>query len=124
MPPRKGGLPITASAAGQIGFGAVGVEDGVAAFDGIEGVEDGIAGAAEAVAAHPLDFADPDGDAGKFGGVGVDLDSFDVGGADGGEGALQAHRLGFELDAVLQVLEGIAGPGRESCRSRRRDPAR
>ena len=72
---------------GPDGFGAVGVDDGVAAFDGIEGVEDGVAGAAEAVAAHPLDFADPDGDAGEFGGVGVYLDAFDVGRADGGEGA-------------------------------------
>ena len=28
-------------------------------------------------------------------------------GTDGGEGALEAHRLGLELDAVLQVLEGV-----------------
>jgi hypothetical protein len=42
-------------------------------FDAVERFEDRVDGVGVAVAAAPLDVADPDGDAGEFGGVFVDF---------------------------------------------------
>lgn len=47
-------------------------------FDAVEGAEDGVGGVGVAVAAAPLDVADPDGDAGEFGGEFVDFKAQDV----------------------------------------------
>ena len=79
----------------------------VAALDGIERFQDGVVGLVESVAAHPLDLADPHRHPGQLGGVGVDLEPLDVGRADGRERARKPHRLGFQLDSVLQVLERV-----------------
>ena len=56
-----------------VGFAAVRVEQGVAVFDAVERFEDGVDGVRVAVLAAPLDVADPDGDAGEFGGESVDF---------------------------------------------------
>src|SRR3990172_7576813 len=51
------------------------VEERVAVFDLVERTEDRVPSIAQAVADHPLDLADPDGHAGKLGGVGVEFDA-------------------------------------------------
>ena len=98
---------MTTSASGQSGSAPPQRQNGVAAFDGFQRFQDRIARLGESVAAHPLDVADPDGDARQFRCVGVDLDTLDVGGADRGKGPLQTHRLRFQLHAVLDVLERV-----------------
>jgi len=59
-------------------FAAVGVEQRVAMLDAVQGAQDGVPGDLPAVAAAPLDVADPDGDAGEFGGVFVDFHAANV----------------------------------------------
>ena len=76
-------------------------------MDRLQRIEDGLARAWKPVAPHPLDLTDPHGYAGQFGRVGVQFDPLHVGGADRGEGALESHRLGFQLYPVLQIVEGV-----------------
>ena len=57
------------------GLAIVGIEQGVAVLDAVQGAEDGISGDFPSVTAAPLDVADPDGDAGEFGGKFVDFDA-------------------------------------------------
>ena len=94
---------MMSSAAGQSAgrgcWGSERVEDGVAASDGVEGAEDGVVAVGETVVEHPLDLADPDGDAGEFSGVVIDLDAVDDAGIDGGEGHGDAEGLRAPLDA-------------------------
>ena len=93
-------------------------QDRVPALDGVEGLQDRIAGFPEAVAPHPLDLPDPDRHARQLGRVGVELDPLDVGRADFRERPLEApQRLGLELDAVLEVLERLQRQVQEVARA-------
>ena len=60
------------------GFRAVRVEQGVAVLDARQRWQDGVGGVLVAIAPAPLNVADPDGDAGQFGGVVVDLQPEEV----------------------------------------------
>ncbi len=63
-------------------FGVVRRQDRVAAFDGVERLQDRVVRLREPVTPHPLDFADPDRDAGQLSGIGIDLEALHVGRAD------------------------------------------
>ena len=98
-------------------FGAVGRQDRVSALDGVQRLEDRVARLREAVAPHPLEFADPDRHPGELGRVGIDLDALDVGRADLRKRALQAQRLRLELHAMLEVLERLQREVEEIARA-------
>ena len=104
FPPQKRGIADHDVGLRPFGFLALGRQNRVAAFDGVERFKNRITILDKPVAPHPLNLAYLYRDAGEFGGVGVDLDSLDVGGADAGKPALKAHRVGFELRAMLHVL--------------------
>lgn len=63
---------------GPLRFRAIWVQQGVPVGDAVQGLQNGVGGVRVAVAAAPLDIADPDGDAGQFGGVFVDFQAEDV----------------------------------------------
>ncbi len=95
---------------GPFGFAAVGSKHGVPLFDVVQGTQDGVAADGVAVGQHPLQFADPHRGPGQFGGVGVELDAQDVGGAGfDADLAVQAEGFGVQVGPVLQVLEGFQG---------------
>ena len=77
----------------------------IPALDGLQRLQNRVAGLVESVAPHPLDLADPHRDAGKLRRADVDLDLPDVGWADHRECPLKSHRLGLQLHPVLKVLE-------------------
>ena len=111
----------------RIGFGpralaSIRVHERIPALDGVQGFQDGIAGDGEPVVAHPLDFPDPHGDTGQFGGIGVDLNALDVRGTHKPQPRRQTQRLRLQLNEVFQVLEGHGGPDRGSCPNRTPDP--
>jgi hypothetical protein len=98
------------SAVGHVGFAAVGVEQRVAVFDAVERLEDGVDGVRVAVAAAPLDVADPDGDARQFGGEFVDFEAEDVVRAGfHAERRLQAEFVGVDVGALFDVAQGFEG---------------
>jgi len=96
-------------------------KDCVAVVDGLEFGEDGgVGGDGEAVLVEPLEETDPDGDLSEFGGVGVDFDAEELGGADAGEeaegdGGLcgEGDDFFFEgeelLDGEVEEVSGAAG---------------
>ena len=90
-----------------IRFRAVRRHDRVAALDGVEGLQNWVSRFREAVAPHPLDFADPDRHAGEFGRVRVQLDPLDVGRSDSRKLSLEAVRFPLKLHAVFEVLERL-----------------
>lgn len=98
-------------------FAAVRVQDGVLLADGVERFEDGVFRQREAVVQHPLKLADPDRDAGEFGGVGVEFDPEHVLRADAREAARQAQRLGLQDHAVFEILESQQGEQQEVARA-------
>ena len=69
---------------------SVGAQDRVAALDGVERLQDRVSGLCEAVAAHPLDLADPNRDARQLSRIWVNLDALDVGWSNLRELALEA----------------------------------
>ena len=76
----------------------------------VERPQDGVAAHGVAMGERPLEFADPHGDAGEFGGVGVELDAQHVGGPGFDDKlAVQAQRFGVEVGAVFDVLERFQG---------------
>ncbi len=81
------------------------MQERIAVLDVVQRLQDGFFADGVAVLEHPLDFADPYGDARKFGGVGVEFDTEDVGGrAFDGDLALQAECFGIEVGFVFEVL--------------------
>jgi hypothetical protein len=79
-------------------------------FDAVERLQDGVDGVRVAVAAAPLDVADPDGDAGQLGGEFVDFEAEDVVRAGlHGEFGLQAEFLGVDVGAFFDVAQGFEG---------------
>ena len=88
----------------------IGVEQGVAVLDAVQGAQDGVPGDFPAVAAAPLDVADPDGDPGQFGGEFVDLDPQDV--VRSGlhpQLRLDAELLGLQMHLLFQIAQGLEG---------------
>ncbi|MBK5962748.1 hypothetical protein CCR95_01180 [Thiocystis minor] len=102
---------------GPFRFGPVRVHDGILLADGVERFEDGVLRQREAVVQHPLNLADPDRDAGEFGGVGVEFESQHVLRADARETARQTEHLGLQDDAVFQILETQQGEQQEVARA-------
>ena len=89
----------------------------IPAFDGVQRAQNRLAGHIKAVAAHPLNFPDPDRHPGQLGGVGVNLNPFDAFRPNRRKLPVQPQRLGVQIDAMFQVLERqqrqiqeIAGP--------------
>src|SRR5208337_3378422 len=83
------------------GFCAVTVQNGVAALDVIERFQNRAALNVEAVLAHPLDFANPHGNARQLRRVGIDFDAAHHLGRDRWKLSAKAHGLGLQVDAVL-----------------------
>ena len=79
-------------------------------FDAVERFENGVDGVRVAVAAAPLDVADPDGDAGEFGGEFVDFEAEDVvrAGLHRQFGA-EAVFLGDDVGLFFDVAQGFEG---------------
>ena len=95
----------------HVGFGplrlaAVFVQNRVAVLDHIQRLQDWVAPDVEAVAAHPLDLADPHRYARQFGGIRIDLNPLDGLWTDTRELAGQVQDLGLDRDPMLNVLEG------------------
>ena len=63
---------------GPFGFRAIGVEQGIPMLDAVQRLQDGVGGVLVAIASAPLDVADPDGDAGQFGGIFIDFQTENV----------------------------------------------
>ena len=107
------------------GFAAVRVEQRVAVFDAVERFQDRVDGVRVAVAPAPLDVADPDGDAGEFGGEFVDFQPEDVvrAGMHDQFGA-EAEFLGVDVGALLDVAQGGEREVEEVAASRRPGRAR
>ena len=95
---------------GPVGFAAVGVEQGVAVFDAVERLEDGVEGVGVAVTAAPLDVADPDGHSRQFGGEFVDFEAEDVVRAGfHAERRFEAEFVGVDVGAFFDVAQGFEG---------------
>ena len=87
-------------------------------FDAVERLEDGVDGVRVAVAPAPLNIADPDGDAGEFGGEFVDLQPEDVVRAGFHvERRLQAEFDGVDVGAFFDVAQGLEGEVEEISRA-------
>ncbi len=104
---------------GPFGFRAIGVQQRVPVLDAIQRLQDGVGGVRVAVAPAPLDVADPDGDAGQFGGVVVDLQPQDVvrAGLEHDLGVLEAEIAGFDAHALFQVPQGLERQVEEVARA-------
>ena len=71
----------------------------------VERLQDRIFADGVAIFEHPLNFADPYGDAGKLGGVGIDFDAQHIGGrAFDGNLPMQPQGFGFNVGAVFEVF--------------------
>jgi hypothetical protein len=80
-------------------------EDGVAAGEGLQLLEDRFLGLAESVALDPLEPADPDGHLRQLVGVGVDLDAVKLPRTDLRQVAREAAVHRVENDLLLEVLQ-------------------
>lgn len=94
---------------GPFGFRAIGVQQSIPMFDAIQRLQDGVGGVRVAVAPAPLNVADPDGDAGQFGGVVVDFQAEDImrAGLQHDLGLLDAEVTGFNTDPFFDVTQGL-----------------
>jgi hypothetical protein len=110
LSPRKRRVADDDVGGGPFGFAAVRVEQRVAVLDAVERLEDGVEGVRVAVAAAPLDVADPDGDARQLGGEFVDFQPEDVvrAGMHDQFGA-EAEFVGVDVGAFLDVAQGFEG---------------
>ena len=77
----------------------------VPAFNVLERFQDRPVAQAVAVAQHPLNLADPDREPRQFGGVGIELEAEHGFRPDRWKTPLQAQRLGFQHDLMLNVLQ-------------------
>ena len=98
LPPKERRIPDHHVRFRPVRFLSVRRQHRVATLDGLQVIEDRSAIQAEPVALHPLDLADPHRGAREFGGVGIDLDALDAGGADRRELAAQPQRVRVQLD--------------------------
>ena len=89
-------------------------QQGIAVFDTGERLENRVGGVAVAVAPAPLNIADPDGNAGKFGGEFVYFQPEDVvrAGLHRQFGA-ETQFLRFDVGALLDVAQGFEGQIKE-----------
>jgi hypothetical protein len=86
------------------------VQQRVAAFDVLQGVEHGVGLELVAVRQAPLQFANPHRDAGQFGGVFVQLDAQHVVRAGHQVGlAVQAQLGGLQVAVVFHVFQALEG---------------
>ena len=81
------------------------VQHRIPALDRLQRSEDRILRRVKAVAAHPLNLADPHRHSRKLGGIWVELDPEDTFGPDAGEAPMKTERLGVEVGAVLDILQ-------------------
>ena len=73
--PRKGGFPIITSVSGHSASVPSLFKKRVTVFNTLQRLQDGFAAHVEPVFPHPLNPANPDGDAGQLGSVGIYLDA-------------------------------------------------
>ena len=89
-------------------FGAVRVEQRVAVLDGVQRLQNRVGGVGVAVAAAPLNIANPDGDAGQFGGKFVQLQPVNVVRAGlHGKLGVQPQLAGFDAGELFHVAQRL-----------------
>ncbi len=81
------------------------IKNCIPALDGPERTQNGVAGGFEPISAHPLNLTDPDRNASKFGGKGIDLDALHAFGA---HGVKRLSILTPDRRAKLTPLSGTA----------------
>ena len=97
---------------------AVRVEQGVAVLDAVERPEDRFTGDVPAIAATPLDIADPHRGARQFGGELVDFDAADVlRPGEHGQGGRIAQLLGIDVELFLHVAQRLERQVKEIARA-------
>jgi len=97
------------------GLAAIGIQQRIPAFDGMQRPQNRPTRHVKTIAAHPLDFPDPHCRSGQFGGKQIDLDALHALWPHGRKLPVQPERLlpvqperlGVYVDAMLEILESL-----------------